>query len=93
MVFFGEQWGGQIRESDEITPEWFDADSLPFEQMWADEPYWLPRLLSGETLIGTIIYDGSCTLVTHAELEPAALADRAPYSADGQWRAGTGSGW
>jgi 8-oxo-dGTP diphosphatase len=68
-VFFGEQWSGQVQSSDEITPEWFDIGSIPFDQMWDDESYWLPRALAGERLAGTITYDDSCTLVTHAELE------------------------
>lgn len=69
-VFFGERWSGQVQGSDEITPEWFDADSLPFDQMWDDESHWLPRVLAGELLIGTITYDDSCTLVSQAVLEP-----------------------
>jgi 8-oxo-dGTP diphosphatase len=68
-VFFAEQWRGQIEGSDEITPEWFEVDSLPFDQMWDDESHWLPRALAGELLTGTITYDDSCTLVSHAELE------------------------
>jgi 8-oxo-dGTP diphosphatase len=70
-VFFGERWSGEPRESEEMTPEWFDAGSLPLDQMWDDEAYWLPRVLAGETLTGTITYDEACKLVTRAELETA----------------------
>jgi 8-oxo-dGTP diphosphatase len=70
-VFFGQRWNGQIRESDEITPEWFDVDCIPFNQMWDDEAHWLPRVLKGELLTGTITYDDSCMLVEHAELKTA----------------------
>ena len=69
-VFFGERWSGRVRGSDEITPKWFDVDSLPFDEMWDDESHWLPRVLAGELLIGTITYDDSGTLVSRAELEP-----------------------
>ncbi len=29
IVFIGKQWSGQVQESDEITPEWFDVASRP----------------------------------------------------------------
>jgi 8-oxo-dGTP diphosphatase len=67
-VFFGECWSGQVCGSEEIIPEWFDIDSLPFDQMWDDEAYWLPRVLAGEKLIGTITYDDSCVRVKRAKL-------------------------
>lgn len=70
-VFFGQRWTGQVQDSEEIVPQWFDVDSLPLGQMWDDEGYWLPRVLAGELLAGTITYDDSGTLVTHAELRPA----------------------
>jgi 8-oxo-dGTP diphosphatase len=67
-VFFGQRWSGDVRESEEMAPEWFDADSPPLNQMWDDEAYWLPRVLAGETLTGTVTYDDACKLVTRAEL-------------------------
>ena len=54
-----------------MIPEWCDAGSLPLDQMWDDEAYWLPRVLGGETLAGTITYDEACKLVARAELETA----------------------
>ena len=54
-----------------MVPEWYDAGSLPLEQMRDDEVYWLPRVLAGETLVGTIIYDEACKLVTRVELKAA----------------------
>ena len=68
-VFFAEQWSGQLQASDEITPEWFDVDNLPLRQMWDDERYWLPRMLAGEKLTGTITYDHSGTVVTETSLD------------------------
>lgn len=68
-VFFGGQWTGEPRESEEMVPEWFDANSLPLDQMWDDETCWLPRVLAGEMLIGTIAYDDACKMVAKAELK------------------------
>ena len=67
-VFFGHRWSGDPRESEELVPEWFDVASLPLEQMWDDEEYWLPRVLAGEMLAGVITYDDDCKRVARAQL-------------------------
>ena len=71
-VFFGQEWAGELRESEEMAPEWFDVASLPLDQMWPDEAYWLPRVLAGETLAGVITYDDAGQLVARAALGPQA---------------------
>lgn len=35
-VFTAERWRGQPAESDEIAPEWFGIQALPFDRMWDD---------------------------------------------------------
>ncbi len=67
-VFFGLEWSGEPRESDEMVPVWFDVGSLPLDQMWDDDAYWLPRVLAGEALSGTVTYDEACKLVTRVDL-------------------------
>ena len=44
-----------------MRPEWFDVKNLPFEQMWSDDRYWLPLVLSGKKIIGRFVFkkDGS----------------------------------
>lgn len=75
-VFFGERWSGEPRESEEMSPEWFDAASPPREEMWDDEAYWLPRVLAGETLAGVITYDDACERVASAELTASVAPSR-----------------
>lgn len=70
-VFFGREWAGEPRESEEMAPEWFDVASLPLDQMWDDEAYWLPRVMAGEAVAGGITYDDDCKLVARAELRAA----------------------
>ena len=76
IVFFGRRWSGKPRESEEMAPEWFDVGSVPLDQMWDDEAYWLPRVLAGETLAGTITYNEACKQVTRAELRTAGMQAR-----------------
>jgi 8-oxo-dGTP diphosphatase len=46
-LFTARRWHGKPSESPEITPEWFDAMSLPVERMWQDADHWLPVVLEG----------------------------------------------
>jgi hypothetical protein len=50
---------GRVQGSEEITLEWFDVESVPSGQMWDDQSSWLPRVLEGDRLAGTITNDDS----------------------------------
>ena len=48
-----------IRRSEEMLPKWFalpdvnlDLPSIPFDQMWPDDVYWLPLLLNEQFFRG-----------------------------------------
>lgn len=66
-VFTATDWVGEAAESDEIRPQWFPVAALPFDLMWQDSAYWLPRVLSGEKLRATFTYaDDNETLAATA---------------------------
>jgi ADP-ribose pyrophosphatase YjhB (NUDIX family) len=46
--------GGEPRESDEMRPEWFGVDKIPYDDMWPVDHLWLPHLLNGELFEGTV---------------------------------------
>lgn len=35
-----------------MRPEWFDYKDIPYEQMWADDKYWLQKLLDNKFFLG-----------------------------------------
>ncbi len=49
-VFVAKTWRGDPAESDEMKPQWFPFGKLPFENMWVDDPFWLPKVLSGKNI-------------------------------------------
>lgn len=38
---------GRPVETVEMRPKWFAFDGVPYGQMWPDDKYWLPQVLSG----------------------------------------------
>lgn len=60
-VFFAETWQGDPSESEEMKPQWYFYDTLPFSDMWVDDPFWLPRVIAGEKLKAQFVFseDGS----------------------------------
>lgn len=56
-VYFASLYTGTPRASEEMEPQWFSYDRIPFESMWAGDRIWLPRLLQGEKLSGSILFD------------------------------------
>lgn len=56
-VFICEKWKGEIKESEEMLPEWFDIKGIPYGDMWIDDPYWLPKILLGEKIKARFIFE------------------------------------
>mmetsp|Transcript_33322 Transcript_33322/g.79021 ORF Transcript_33322/g.79021 Transcript_33322/m.79021 type:complete len:165 (+) Transcript_33322:91-585(+) len=65
-VFRVSHWSGQPAESDEMIPQWFHSSSIPYEQMWADDPYWYPLFLEGKRFTGTFDFRDTHSLVSHS---------------------------
>ena len=49
-VYFAENWNGAPKESDEMKPDWFSVNELPFQDMWLDDIFWLPKVVKGNLL-------------------------------------------
>lgn len=46
-AYFCEAWEGEPAESDEMRPQWFRAENIPWDRMWPDDRIWLPEALRG----------------------------------------------
>lgn len=49
-VYTSKSWDGEPIETEEMAPKWFKTSKIPYDQMWADDPYWLPQVLDGKLL-------------------------------------------
>ncbi len=43
-VFATDQFSGVERETEEMQPQWFNIDNVPYNQMWDDDKLWYPHL-------------------------------------------------
>ena len=59
-----EDASGELVETDEMAPQWFPLDALPFAQMWADDEHWLPLMLGGSDVIGDFVFRDSQTILS-----------------------------
>ena len=56
-VFTSHAATGRLRETSEGTPLWFPKTELPYQEMWADDIFWLPRAFAGERLCGHFLFE------------------------------------
>ncbi len=68
-VYLARRWQGIPQESDEMAPAWFSVDAIPYEQMWDDDLYWLPRVLAGERVRATFAYRADNQTVDEFKIE------------------------
>lgn len=62
-VFMADKFTGSATETEEAEPLWTPIDAIPFERMWADDQYWLHRMLTGqEHFMGRFIFDNDSML-------------------------------
>ncbi len=69
IVYFVREWSGKIRMSDEMEPRWFVPEEFPFQEMWMADRIWIPMILAGQKIRGTIYFekDGSTVYDYHFE--------------------------
>jgi 8-oxo-dGTP pyrophosphatase MutT (NUDIX family) len=56
-IFILKKWQGELVETDEMKPRWFDIQQLPFDEMWAADRVWLPLVLSGKKIEADAYFD------------------------------------
>ncbi len=58
-VFRITKWEGTPSESEEMKPQWFDINNIPYDKMWPDDIIWQPKVLKGMKVEGTFIFDAN----------------------------------
>jgi len=64
-VFSATTIVGIPTETDEMRPQWFSAQAIPYHEMWADDYLWLPLLLEDKSFIGQFAFQDNDTMLAH----------------------------
>ncbi len=65
-LFSCSDFKGQPKETEEMRPEWFDFDKIPYQKMWPDDIYWMPLFLKGKNLRGEFYFKDKNTLLHYS---------------------------
>jgi len=72
-IFKIAEFSGEPKESEEMKPEWFAINNLPFGQMWPDDEYWMPLFLEGQKFRGKFIFEGYDKVLSHEIIKVGTL--------------------
>ncbi|RHY35251.1 hypothetical protein DYB25_002416 [Aphanomyces astaci] len=68
-VFQIRAYSGTPAETDEMRPQWYTYDTIPYPSMWADDSIWLPHVLEGHRITGQFDFADDETTVLHHVLD------------------------
>lgn len=61
----GTEFSGDPVETEEMKPQWFDIDKIPYNLMWPDDKFWLPLFLEGKKFRGKFLFDDYNKIIEH----------------------------
>ena len=73
-IFRAEKFVGEPMESEEMKPQWFDVDKIPYKNMWADDIYWIPMFLERKKFQGKILFGKGDVVLDHVVEEKESVS-------------------
>jgi 8-oxo-dGTP diphosphatase len=73
-VFSTKSFEGKLKESREGILRWIDFDEMPYEEMWEDDRYWLPKLIEGKSFSGEFRFNQEGTKLLNHKLNVSCAA-------------------
>ena len=68
-VFRTDIFSGEPTETEEMRPQWFSIDTIPYPDCWEDDQYWLPLLIAGKKFTAEVWLDAE-NHVTECKVAP-----------------------
>jgi len=69
FIFVSKNWIGDLRETEEMKPEWFQISKIPFKDMWEDDPIWVPDVLSGGTVNYKFFFTSTGKMINYDKIK------------------------
>ena len=67
-AFFAYAYEGTPQETEEALPFWHPWASMPWDEMWADDPHWLKPVLDGHYATGKFLFENDTMLTKELEI-------------------------
>lgn len=67
-LFRVTDFAGEPIETEEMKPQWFPVDEIPFNEMWPDDIHWIPLFLAGKKFKGAFLF-GESDVILRQSLE------------------------
>ncbi len=64
-VYLCDTWQGEPQETEEMAPEWFGIKDIPYDKMWQDDIFWLPKVLNGKKVKCSFTFDKDYVMTAH----------------------------
>ena len=64
-IYTCDKYLGKIVETEEMIPNWYDKNNIPFERMLQDDLLWLPMALVGKKFVGDVKFDQNMEMLSH----------------------------
>jgi len=63
-LYISTKWKGDVVETEEMAPFWFDKDKIPYDKMFSDDKYWLPLILEGKKINAYFEFDENWNILS-----------------------------
>jgi len=64
LAYITTEWEGDPTETEEMKPQWFDLDKIPYNSMWTSDTLWLPLILKNKKVKGKVIFGENETIIS-----------------------------
>ena len=65
-IFCARDFEGDPIETEEMRPQWFSVEEIPFAEMWPDDKYWFPLFLEGKSFNGRFLFRDHDTILEYS---------------------------
>lgn len=64
-IYSVTKFEGEPLETEEMRPQWFLHEDIPYNKMWPDDKFWLPLLLAGKNFEAEFLFADTNTIIKH----------------------------
>ena len=64
-IFEAQNYSGEIVESEEMEPKWFEIENMPYDKMWKADEFWHPYFFRQQLFKAYFMYDHVGDVIMH----------------------------